>query len=57
MTKKEAIQKLIENRVLTTKMLKPLNISFESFLRFSQLPKKQAETIIDQLIKKIGKTC
>ena len=50
MTKKEAIQKLIENRALSTNLLKPLGINFESFLKLSQMPKDQAKNTIIRLI-------
>ena len=36
MTKKQAMQELVETGKLTTKLLAPLGISFETFLRFAQ---------------------
>ena len=50
----KAIEKLKRTRDLSTGMLKPLNISFESFLKFAQLKynnEKQAQQIIDKLIE------
>ena len=51
MTKKQAITKLRETKVLSTGMLKPLNISFEAFLRLSQVSEKVANEAIEALIK------
>ncbi len=51
MTKRQALYELKKNRKLTTAMLKPLGISFESFLRYAQLQGSQADEIVDQLIK------
>ena len=52
MTKQKALEKLKETKELSTNMLKPLNISFESFLKYAQIgsEKKQKETI-EKLIK------
>lgn len=51
MTKTEAIKQLVETRTVSTAMLKPLGFSFESFLRLAQLPKEQADKVIDDLIR------
>ena len=53
MTKKEAIKKLVAEKTLCTIMLKPLGISFDSFLRFSSGHRsdEQRAEIIDKLIK------
>jgi hypothetical protein len=53
MTRKKAIAQLKETKQLTTAMLKPLNISFESFLRFAQLPSDKCKQIIEQLIAQL----
>ena len=52
MTKQQALEKLKETKELSTNMLNPLNISFESFLKYAQIgsEKKQKETI-EKLIK------
>ncbi|MHA2279985.1 MAG: hypothetical protein ACXAC5_03790 [Promethearchaeota archaeon] len=55
MTRKQAIEELIKTRKLNTAMLKPLNISFESFLQFAQLSDLAAEKITDKLIDKLCK--
>ena len=52
LTKQQAIAKLQNTRQLSTDLLQPLNISFELFLRFAQLSKKQEQDIIEKLIKK-----
>jgi len=55
MTTEEAIKTLKETRQLSTGMLEPLGISYESFLRFSQLPDKKADEIISGLIVLVEK--
>ena len=55
MTKKEAIKKLTETKILSTDLLEPLGISFETFLKFSQMNKKQQEEAINNLITKFNK--
>jgi len=47
---KTAYKKLVETRELSTEMLSGLNIEFESFLRYSQLPPEKQKTIISDLI-------
>jgi hypothetical protein len=47
---KQALAELKKTRKITTGMLKPLNISFESWLRYAQMPEKQANQLINQLI-------
>ena len=55
MTRTQALKKLNETRQLSTKMLKPLGISFEAFLRFAQLPDARADAIMAQLIENLNK--
>tara|TARA_Y100001972_G_C7510316_1_gene257883 strand:- start:16 stop:183 length:168 start_codon:yes stop_codon:yes gene_type:complete len=55
MTKKEAIKKLTETRILSTDLLKVLGISFETFLKFTQLNRHQQEESINNLIIKLNK--
>jgi hypothetical protein len=55
MTTEQAIKALKETRQLSTAMLEPLGISYESFLRFSQLPDKKADEIISGLIVLVEK--
>ena len=51
MTRQQAITKLIETRTISTDLLKPLSISFESFLKFAQIKNKAiAEHTLDRLI-------
>lgn len=50
-----AMNKLTKEKTLTTEMLKPLNITFETFLRFTQLAKKDQDFLIDKLIKYFNK--
>jgi hypothetical protein len=54
MTRKQAIEELKRTKKLNTKMLKPLNIGFDTFLRFAQIKdKNQSYEIIKQLIIKL----
>lgn len=53
--KKEALEKLKKTKVLTTDILEPLGISFESFLKLAQLSSKQVKDITAKLIKNIEK--
>jgi len=55
MTKEQAIQKLTETKCLSTDLLEPLGISFETFLKFCRLNKKQQEESINNLIIKFQK--
>ena len=50
MTRKQAIERLKKTRKLDTRMLDPLGISFESFLRFSQLPAEKCKKLVENLI-------
>lgn len=52
MTKEEAVQKLKEERTISTAMLEPLGFSFESFLRFAQLEKENRDNIVEKLIRR-----
>ena len=54
MTKEQAIQKLTSTRILSTDLLEPLGISFETFLKFAQLNKQQQEDAIRNLIIKLN---
>ncbi len=56
MTYKQALKKLKETRELNTKLLVPLNISFESFLRYAQLSEEQQENLMDKLIENLERT-
>jgi hypothetical protein len=50
MKKIEAIEKLIKTGEITTGMLKPLGISFESWLRYAQAPKEAQADLVARLI-------
>ena len=50
MTRKQAVKKLTETKKLTTEMLKPLGISFDSFLTFAQLSNEKAAAMTEKLI-------
>jgi len=52
MNKFEALEMLKETRQLNTKMLEPLDTSFERFLRIAQFSKVRYEKYIDKLIKR-----
>jgi hypothetical protein len=47
----EAYKRLLEKRDITTADLKYFGISFESFIRYAQLPDAQCKKIIDNLIE------
>ena len=51
MTRLEAVCKLMTEKELSTDILEPLNIGFESFLKYCQLPEKTQKEIIIKLIK------
>lgn len=51
MTRKQAIKKLVETREITTGMLKPLNITFDSWLQYAQLDADKRDKIVTGLIK------
>ena len=53
MNRKQAIEQLTRTKQLSTKMLKPLNIPFEAFLRLSQVSEKTANEVIEALIKEL----
>jgi hypothetical protein len=53
MTRQQAIQKLKSTRQLSTGMLAPLGISFESFLQFAQLPDAKCKELVEKLIVKL----
>ncbi len=50
MTFAQALNTLKETRTLTTELLRPLGISFENFLRFSQLSSNRHEAVLNELI-------
>jgi hypothetical protein len=50
MTKQKALNKLKESRVLSTDIIEPLDVLFESWLRFAQLSDDTAQQAIDKLI-------
>jgi hypothetical protein len=54
MTFEKAVKQLNNTRVLSTDLLKPLNISFESFLRLGQMSQKQRDAAVERLIKKLN---
>lgn len=54
MTKKQAIQKLTDTRILSTDLLEPLGISFETFLKLSQLNRHEQDQAICNLIIKLN---
>lgn len=55
MTREEAYRALKAGKPLSTAMLEPLGISFESFLKFAQLGDKRMSQIIDQYLKTLEK--
>ena len=52
MTKKTALKKLKQGRVLYTSMLKALDVSFEQFLTLSNWPEERIQQAYDLLIKR-----
>ena len=52
MTKKTALKKLKEGRVLYTSMLKALDVTFEQFLRLGQWPEERVQHAYDLLIRR-----
>ena len=54
MTYKKAVKQLNETRVLSTDLLEPLNISFESFLRLGQMSLEQRDLAVERLIQKLN---
>ena len=51
LTKEQAIAKLTETRSLSTDLLEPLGLSFESWLAFAQKPKEVCEKVVADLIE------
>ena len=54
MTYEKAVKQLNETRVLSTDLLEPLKISFESFLRLGQMSQEQRDTAVERLIRKLN---
>lgn len=52
MTRKAALKRLKETRKVDTKMLEPLNVTFEQFLRIAQVGPELHEKVIDALIER-----
>lgn len=53
MTREDAYRALKAGKPLSTAMLEPLGISFESFLKFAQLGDKKISRVIEQYLKKL----
>lgn len=47
---KKALETLKKTRELSTNMLKPLNITMDSFLKFAKLSDEEADKMVDDLI-------
>jgi len=56
MNQATALKRLKETRKVSTAMLKPLNVTFEQFLRLAQVSPKRHEQAIDALIKRTENT-
>ncbi len=54
MTFEKAVKQLNNTRILSTDLLKPLNISFESFLKLGQMSQDQRDAAVERLIKKLN---
>ena len=54
MTYEKAVKQLNETRTLSTDLLEPLNISFESFLRLGQMSQEQRDAAVERLIRKLN---
>lgn len=54
MSYEKAVKQLSETRVLSTDLLEPLNISFESFLRLGQMSQEQRDVAVERLIQKLN---
>ena len=54
MTYEKAVKQLNETHILSTDLLKPLGISFESFLRLGQMSQNQQDLAVKRLIKKLN---
>ena len=50
MNKQKALNKLKETRVLSTDIIEPLDVLFESWLRFVKFQPERQEQAIDRLI-------
>ena len=50
MTKQKALNKLKETRVLSTDIIEPLDVLFESWLRFVKFQPEKRQSAIDKLI-------
>ena len=55
MTRATALKRLRETRKVDTKMLKPLNVTFEQFLRLAKVSPELHERVIDALIERTEK--
>ena len=54
MTFEKAVKQLNNTRILSTDLLKPLNISFEAFLRLGQMSQEQRDAAVERLIQKLN---
>ena len=54
MSYEKAVKQLNETRVLSTDLLEPLKISFESFLRLGQMSQEQRDAAVERLIQKLN---
>jgi len=54
MTYEKAVKQLNNTRILSTDLLKPLNISFESFLRLGQMSQERRDLAVERLIQKLN---
>jgi hypothetical protein len=52
MTKKNALKRLIQERVLYTSMLDALDVTFEQFLVLGQWPEERVQQAYDLLIER-----
>ena len=54
MTYAKVAKQLNETRILSTDLLKPLNISFESFLKLGQMSQEHRDLAVERLIQKLN---
>ena len=54
MTYEKAVKQLNQTLTLSTDLLEPLNISFESFLRLGQMSQEQRDAAVERLIQKLN---
>jgi len=54
MTYEKAVKQLNNTRILSTDLLKPLNISLESFLRLGQMSQERRDLAVERLIQKLN---